>query len=152
MKTGDTIGQDLAWKQMDMEKKNPEHRGSWGWSGDGMKSLPSPTRRGVGRQFLPWQSLPQTLPHPSAVRAGTGLAWAGTEGSWATDPAPLPNLRGEGRKGGRGVIYHPPPQALIETINQTQKYYARPGARERWLVAMATPEPASPWSVGGGDR
>lgn len=60
--------------------------------------------------------------------------------------------KGEREADREGSHLSPPPQALIETINQTQKYYARPGARERWLVAMATPEPASPWLVGGGDH
>lgn len=128
-----------------METRHSEEkfRSAWACSGPGVRTLPSPSTR-WGGQF----------PSPSAGR-GVGWAQGACQGLQGHPPCPSAKAQQreeEGRLSEGGESSITPPQALIETINQTQKYYARPGVRERWLVAMATPEPASPMVGGGGNR
>lgn len=139
--------------ETDIRKENSQHRGASVCGGDGMKRLPSPTEGVGGKMVFP---LAEPPPKPSPIPQLSGLApdWHGRSPR-VPRPRTLPLGQSLAEKGEREAgregshLSPPPPQALIETINQTQKYYARPGARERWLVAMATSEPASPM-VGGG--
>lgn len=140
--------------ETDIPKENSEARGARASMGTGPETALSCQGMG-GKMVSPLAEHPHK---PSPIPPLSRLAWDGYGRSPpASRPPTLRLSRGSAEKGERGAgregsHLSPPPQALIETINQTQKYYARPGARERWLVAMATPEPASPWSVGGGDR
>lgn len=123
--------------------------------GTGWRDCPLPPGDGREDSSSPGRASPRALPPLSCQGwhgIGMGLARAGAEGSQATDPAPQPKPQREGRKGGREggeSSITPPPQALIETINQTQKYYARARSEGEMVGCHGNPRVSIPM-VGGG--
>lgn len=137
-------------------KSRPEETFPQRQGGKGTGRATPPLRDG-GDSFSSG-SASQPASQPSPTPQLSRLAWdgcgAGTKGFWATAPAPWPELHQEGQKGGgegrrEGASSHPPPQALIETINQTQKYYARPGSEGEMVGCHGNPGSSIPM-VGGG--